>query len=227
MKISGFQKVTLLDYPNKIAAIIFTQGCNFNCSYCQNSDLIPLKEGWFKEEEILEYLKKRRKVLDGLVISGGEPTIQKDLIPFIKKVKKLGLLVKLDTNGSNPKVLEELINNNLVDYVAMDIKCTFLNYHEVIKGNANIENIKKSIKLLKQSSVSHEFRTTIIKSFHDMSKILKICEYLGNKERIYLQNFEDSECVLDKSLISFTREELMNIQKNISGKFSNVYVRGL
>lgn len=227
MKISGFQKLTLLDFPNKIASIIFTQGCNFNCSYCQNSDLIPLKDGYFKEEEILEYLKKRRNVLDGLVISGGEPTIQKDLIPFIKKVKELGLLVKLDTNGSNPKALEELINNNLVDYVAMDIKNTFTNYHEVIKTNPNIENIKKSIELLKQSNILHEYRTTIVKNFHDINKILNICEYLGEKEIIYLQNFEDSECVLDKSLISFTREELMNIQKIINDKFPNVSIRGL
>ena len=227
MIISGMQKLTLLDYPNKTACIIFTSGCNFKCSYCQNSDLINHNYFTINEEEIFSYLKLRKKVLDGVVITGGEPTIHKDLPEFIKKIKDLKLLVKLDTNGSNPSMLEDLIKNNLVDYIAMDIKNTFNTYKNVIKINTNLDNIKKSIDIIKNSNIDHEFRTTIIKNFHTIDKIQIICDYLGKKEKYYLQNFEDSERVLDKTLLSFTKEELMNIQIIINKKYPNVKVRGL
>ena len=227
MIISGLQKLTLLDYPNKTACIIFTGGCNFKCSYCQNSDLIGKNPIIINEEEVFEYLKKRKKVLDGVVVTGGEPTIHKDLPAFIKKIKDLKLLVKLDTNGSNPMMLEELINNHLIDYIAMDIKNTFDDYKDVIKINTNLDNIKKSIELIKNSNIDHEFRTTIIKNFHTLDKIQTICAYLGKEEKYYLQNFEASERVLDKSLISFTKEELINMQKIINEKYPNVKVRGL
>ena len=227
MIISGLQKLTLLDYPNKTACIIFTGGCNFKCSYCQNSDLIGKNPIMINEEEVFEYLKKRKKVLDGVVVTGGEPTIHKDLPAFIKKIKDLKLLVKLDTNGSNPIMLEELINNHLIDYIAMDIKNTYDDYKVVIKINTNLDNIKKSIELIKKSNIDHEFRTTIIKNFHTLDKIQTICDYLGKEEKYYLQNFEASERVLDKSLISFTKEELINMQKIINEKYPNVKVRGL
>ena len=207
MKIAGLQKLTLLDYPSKTACIIFTQGCNFKCSFCQNSELIPLK--------------------GNVVITGGEPTIQKDLKDFIKKIKKLGYLVKLDTNGANYSMLKELIEENLIDYVAMDIKTTFEDYESVIKTKVKIDNIKESIKLLKKTSINHEFRTTIIKNIHDIDKILEICKYLGDSEKYYLQNFEQSEYVVDKTLESFSKEELINIQKIVGEKFPNVIVRNL
>lgn len=228
MIISGFEKLTLLDFPGKVACIIFTQGCNFKCSYCQNSDLLNCSgNGLISEEEIFKYLEKRKKVLDGVVVSGGEPTIQRDLLRFIKRIKELGFLVKLDTNGSNPNVLKKLIEEKLVDYVAMDIKNVFNKYSDVIKININLDKIKESIELLKASNVNHEFRTTIIKSFHSLDDILKICEYLGKYEKIYLQNFEDSDGVIDKSLKSFTKDELIEIQNEINSKFTNVKVRGL
>lgn len=228
MIISGFEKLTLLDFPGKVACIIFTQGCNFKCSYCQNSDLLNCsRKGLISEEEIFKYLEKRKKILDGVVVSGGEPTIQRDLLRFIKKIKELGFLVKLDTNGSNPSILRKLIEEKLIDYVAMDIKSIFNKYIDVIKINTNLDKIKESIDLLKNSNVDHEFRTTIIKNFHSIDDILKICEYLGKDEKMYLQNFEDSDGVIDKSLISFTSEELVNIQNKINKKFSNVKVRGL
>jgi len=228
MKISGFQKLTLLDFPDKLACIIFTQGCNFNCQYCQNSGLIGHENEYLiDEEEIFDYLDKRKKVIDGLVVSGGEPTVQKDLIRFIKRVKDHGFLVKLDTNGSNPKVLKELIDNNLVDYIAMDIKNVFALYKEVTFTNPVVKNLEESIKLISNSNIDHEFRTTIIKNIHDIDKILKICSYVDNNQKMFLQNFEQSENVKDKSLESFNKEELIDIQKKVRERFPNVKVRGV
>ena len=228
MKISGLQKLTLLDYPTKVACIIFTQGCNFRCPYCQNSGLIPMEGDYLiEEEEVLSYLKKRKGIIDGLVISGGEPTVQKDLIDFIKKVKELGFLVKLDTNGSNPKVLKELLSNKLIDYVAMDIKYVLDDYKVVAGVKALVNNLEESIKLIKESNIEHEFRTTIIKNIHDIDVILKICKYIGKDENYYLQNFEQSEFVVDKSLESFSNDELILIEKNITKEYPNVKVRGI
>lgn len=228
MKISGFQKLTLLDFPGRIACIIFTQGCNFKCSYCQNSLLIPHdNEELIAEEEVLDYLEKRKKMLDGIVISGGEPTIQVGLVSFIKRVKEIGLQVKLDTNGSNPMVLKQLIDEGLVDYVAMDIKNVLDEYEEVTKCKVNIKNIQESMKILQKSKIEYEYRTTIIKNIHTMDKILNICKYLGKDQPIYLQNFEQSEYVLDKKLESFSKDELKEIECEIKSKYPNVIVRGI
>jgi pyruvate formate lyase activating enzyme len=227
MKISGFQKLTLLDYPTKVACIIFTQGCNFRCPYCQNSGLIGHEnECLIDEEEIFSYLKKRKGILDGIVVSGGEPTVQKDLDLFMRKVKDLGFLVKLDTNGSNPELLKKLIDEDLVDYVAMDIKNVLDEYSDVTAVKVVTDKLKKSIEILKKSKINHEFRTTIIKNIHDIDKILKICSYVKN-ENMYLQNFEQSENVLAKDLESFSKEELINIEKQVKEKYPNVKVRGL
>lgn len=228
MIISGFQKLTLLDYPNKLASIVFTQGCNFKCAYCQNSDLLSIKtEGLIDEKEIFDYLKKRKKVLDGVVITGGEPTIQPNLTLFIQRVKDLGLKVKLDTNGSNPEIIKKLLKEDLVDYIAMDIKTDFDKYEDIIKINWNMDNIKKSIKLIKESTIEHEFRTTINKNDHTIEDLRRICEYLGPDENYYIQNFEQSDYVLDKSLKSFSKDELIRIEKKLKKEFPNVKVRGL
>ena len=159
MIIDGFERLTLLDYPEHISCIIFTRGCNLRCSYCQNSSLMLLKKtpGNVSEEEVLDYLQKRKNVLDGIVISGGEPTVQKGLIDFIKKVKAIGLKVKLDTNGFNPKVLKEVLDQNLVDYVAMDIKHSFKHYENIAKCKVNTKLLEESIKLLKNSGIDYEF----------------------------------------------------------------------
>ena len=227
MKISGFQKITLLDYPGKVACIIFTQGCNFKCPYCQNSGLIGHENEYLiDEEEIFSYLNKRKGILDGIVISGGEPTVQKDLDIFMRKVKELGYLIKLDTNGSNPDLIKKLIDEELVDYVAMDIKNVLSEYKDVTGVKILEEKIKKSIKILQNSNIDHEFRTTIIKNIHDIDKILKICSYV-NGEKMFLQNFEQSENVLAKDLESFSKEELINIEKQVKEKYPNVKIRGL
>lgn len=227
MNIAGVQKVTLLDYPGKVACEIFTQGCNFECPFCQNSSLIPITNtGEFSEEEIFEYLNLRKNILDGVVITGGEPTVQKDLKAFIKKIKDLGLLVKLDTNGGNPKVLQELIDEKLVDYVAMDIKNIFNKYNITAGKKINLDNIKKSIEILKASKIDYEFRTTIIKEMHSLDDIISICKLVGNA-KYYLQNFEDSENVIDHSLHGFSREELLFIDKYLKDLFPNVEIRAL
>ena len=227
MNIAGVQKVTLLDYPGKVACEIFTQGCNFECPFCQNSSLIPITNtGEFSEEEIFEYLNLRKNILDGVVITGGEPTVQKDLKAFIKKIKDLGLLVKLDTNGGNPKVLQELIDEKLVDYVAMDIKNIFNKYNITAGKKINLDNIKKSIEILKASKIDYEFRTTIIKEMHSLDDIISICKLVGDA-KYYLQNFEDSENVIDHSLHGFSREELLFIDKYLKDLFPNVEIRAL
>ncbi len=227
MNIAGVQKVTLLDYPGKVACEIFTQGCNFECPFCQNSSLIPITNtGEFSEEEIFEYLNLRKNILDGVVITGGEPTVQKDLKGFIKKIKDLGLLVKLDTNGGNPKVLQELIDEDLVDYVAMDIKNIFNKYNITAGKKINLDNIKKSIEILKASKIDYEFRTTIIKEMHSLDDIVSICKLVGDA-KYYLQNFEDSENVLNHSLHGFSREELLFIDKYLKDLFPNVEIRAL
>ena len=230
MNIVGMQKVTLLDYPDKVAAIIFTEGCNFRCPFCQNSSLIDKNVGneYISSEEVLKYLEKRKGVIDGLVISGGEPTMQHNLKDFIKKVKDIGMLVKLDTNGFNSKILKELINENLVDYVAMDIKNEMCKYSVTCGLNQiNIDNIKESIQLLENSSIDYEFRTTIMKEYHDIESIKMILELIGDKPKYFLQNFRLSENVLDKNIHGFTIDELKSIQRDLKEKYHNVKIRDL
>lgn len=228
MRIAGLQKLTLLDYPGNIAAIIFTKGCNFNCGYCQNSSLI-LNDGeeLIEELEVLKYLEKRRKILDAVVISGGEPTIQKDLKSFIIKIKNMGFKVKLDTNGYNPNLLEELINDNLLDYVAMDIKADLNNYERVACKKINVNNILRSISLLKESNIAYEFRTTVIKGIHDINMLENILNIIGEDSKYYIQNFEESQNVLDKSLSGFSKEELQELKERINRKHELTSVRGL
>ena len=161
MQIIGMQKNSFVDYPSKISCVVFTPGCNMNCWYCHNREIINESEGAYDEEQVLEFLKKRAGFLDAVVVSGGEATLQPDLVEFIKKVKAMGYLVKLDTNGTNPEVLTNLINEKLVDYVAMDIKAPFEKYNLVtpIKPEM-LENVKRSVEILKSANIAHEFRTT-------------------------------------------------------------------
>ncbi|NCC70606.1 anaerobic ribonucleoside-triphosphate reductase activating protein [bacterium] len=227
MIVSGFQKLTLLDYPNKVAALIFTGGCNYRCPYCQNSPLICDYE-IIDESYVFDYLEKRKKILDGVCISGGEPLLQKDIKFFIKKIKDMGFEVKLDTNGSFPDKLKDLIDANLIDYIAMDIKNDFENYSKTVGvKNVNVDDIKKSIKYIKESNIEHEFRTTIMKEFHSVDNILNICKYIGKNEKYFLQNYVESENVLNKGLTSFSDGELTEIINEINKKYINVQVRYL
>lgn len=199
--IGGFQKSSLIDYPEKISAVIFTQGCNFRCPYCHNPELISSRsETVPKVPDLLEFLKTRKGKLDGVVITGGEPTIHKDLPDFIKQIKDMGYCVKLDTNGTNPQMLENLIENNLIDYVAMDIKAPIEKYERVVCSKVNTDNILKSIQILKKSEIDYEFRTTVVKSQLLPEDFEKIGEMISGAKKYYLQKFLPSK-VLDKSFL--------------------------
>lgn len=227
MKIAGYEKLSLQDFPNQISCIIFTQGCNIRCPFCQNSTLIPMDaKNLISEDEIFDYLNLRKNIISGVTISGGEPTLQPDLESFIDKVKELGLKIKLDTNGLNTKLLEKLIENQKIDYVAMDIKNS-LNKYSLTSGVAkiNMQNILNSIELLKKGEVDYEFRTTIINEFHTLQDIIEIIKLVGNS-KYYLQNFKNSEYVLDKTLTSFTEEKLV-LWNEILKEYPNVYIRGM
>jgi pyruvate formate lyase activating enzyme len=168
MQINGFQKLTLLDFPEKTACIVFTAGCNFRCPFCHNASLVTHIDNSYNvsEEEVFSYLKKRKGLIEGVCISGGEPLLQPDIKEFIQKVKDLGYSVKLDTNGSSPQKLIDLVNSGLVDYVAMDIKNSKEKYPLTAGiNNLNMADIEKSVEILKESNIPYEFRTTAVKNF--------------------------------------------------------------
>jgi pyruvate formate lyase activating enzyme len=238
MLIGGLQKLTLLDFPKKIACIVFTSGCNFRCPYCHNSGLVTkITDSFLPEEEILNFLKKRQGLLDGVVITGGEPLLQKDIIPFIKKIKDLGFLVKLDTNGSYPEVLKSLVEENLLDYVAVDIKNTKELYNKtcglvegrIINGLPSIDftKIDATIKFLLSDKVDYEFRTTVVKELHSKESLLALSNWVGKAKRHYLQNFKDSDSVIKTGFHSYTDDELKAIYKSIAPKFNNLQLRGI
>lgn len=229
MKISGLQKLTLLDFPDVVSCIVFTKGCNLRCPFCHNSSLVVDSKltPEIDEEEVFSYLNKRKNILDGVVISGGEPLLQKDIKDFIVRIKTLGYKVKLDTNGVNSKLLSELIDEKLVDYVAMDIKNTFDKYDMTTgKSNSRIDNIKESIRILKKEKVPYEFRTTIVKDFHNIEDIKKILKYI-NGSKYFIQNFVDNENTIKKGLIGFTKDELININDELKKDFTNFKIREL
>lgn len=197
MIISGFQKLTLLDFPGHTACTLFTSGCNMRCPFCHNSSLVtghaPEEHS---EEEILSFLKKRQGLLDGVAITGGEPLLHKDIGEFIKKIKDLGFAVKLDTNGSLPERLGGLIKNGLLDFIAMDIKNCKEKYSLTAGADIDIRDIEKSVTLLKNSGIPHEFRTTVTKELHTKEDIISIASWLGKEEKYYLQQFRDSGEIL-------------------------------
>jgi len=190
MQIGGFVKNTLIDYPEKISCIIFTQGCSFRCPFCQNRELVDVPDDAdsIKESFVFDFLKKRKGLLDAVVITGGEPTLQKDLKDFIKKVKEMGFLVKLDTNGWAPEILEDLLKENLIDFVAMDIKASKENYEKASGVPIKIENIQKSINIIRSAGVPYEFRTTVVPGIHDNEDIKRLAEWIEGSN-LYLQKF--------------------------------------
>lgn len=217
--IGGIQKSTLIDYPQKIASVVFTQGCNFRCGYCHNPELLSASKtsGIITTDEYIEFLKTRLGKLDGVVITGGEPTQQSELYDFIYKIKNLGFCVKLDTNGTNPDILNKLIKNNLLDYIAMDIKAPLSKYTQITNVSVNTEDIKNSIKIIINSNIEHEFRTTVIKSQISPEDIIEIGKIINGARRYYLQKFIPSK-ILDIILLNektYTDTELQDICKNL------------
>ena len=198
MKIGGFQKTSLLDYPENVSAIVWTVGCNFSCPFCYNKDLVNGNVNLISEEEILNFLKKRQGLLDGLVISGGEPLMQKDIVEFTTRVKKLGYLIKIDTNGTFPEKLQELIDKKLVDYVAMDIKAPFKKYDKLAGKKVDINKIKKSIAIIKNSGLDYEFKTTFVPDLLTKDDIVEIGKEIKGSKKFYLQQFKnDVPLILD------------------------------
>ena len=233
MIIAGLQKMTITDFPENVACILFLKGCNFRCPYCQNSELIDYKidDNYILKEEVFDFLKKRQGILDGVVISGGEPTVNKDLPKLIKEIRDLGFKIKLDTNGTNPQMLKELLEDGLIDYVAMDIKNVQTKYLETAglseKNVQILENVQKSIDILKKSNVDHEFRTTIMKNYHNIEDLEEINKLIGKDEKYFIQNFEDSEYVLDHNIEPFSEKELKEIKNKLTKNFQKTSVRGI
>lgn len=229
MQIHGFNKTTLLDYPGLVAATIFTGACNFRCPFCQNSDLVlnPLSQPLISEEEILEHLKKRKGITKGVCITGGEPTLQKDLREFICKLKEIGLCVKLDTNGYKPDVLKALVNEGLLDCVAMDVKSSLAHYFEAAGGFVDTALIKESIEFLKIGKVSYEFRTTVVKELHNREIFEDMAELLNGASEYYLQGYIESDRVICPGFSAYSLEELNEFAKIFEGKVGKVSVRGV
>jgi len=189
----GFQEFTLIDYPNKVSCIIFTQGCNFKCGWCHNPELVEFnQESRIKEEEIFSFLEKRKGKLDAVVITGGEPTLQQDLINFIKKIKSMNFLVKLDTNGSNPQTIKKLIDFKIIDYLAMDVKAPLEKYNEITNSHVDLEKIKETIKLITNSNLDYEFRTTVIRQLNKQD-IIDIVKLIKGTRLYILQKFIPSK----------------------------------
>ena len=229
MQIYGLQKLTLLDFPRKTACTIFTGGCNFRCPFCHNGDLVlgNLPEP-INTDELFAFLKKRSGVLDGVCITGGEPLLNPDIDSFIKEIRKLGYLIKLDTNGSNPEYLKNLVEQGLVDYVAMDIKNSKDAYPKTVGiDNFDVSPISESVEFLKNSKSDNEFRTTIVKEFHTEDDIMKIGEWLKDSKKYFLQNFVDSESVIKKGLHSVDESELKNWKDILTRYIDFVEIRGI
>ena len=230
MQFSGFQKLTLLDFPEKTACTLFTAGCNFRCPFCHNAGLVTHIDNtnFFTEEYVLDYLKKRQGILDGVCITGGEPLMHKDLPDFIKKVKALGYLVKLDTNGSYPERLEELINSGLIDYVAMDIKNSKEKYATTADCSTEfLAKVEKSVELLKQKKIDFEFRTTVVKEYHEPDDIKKIAEWIRGADKYFLQNFIDSGDLIKNNLSAHPRETLEFMRSLAQDIIKKVEIRGI
>ena len=233
MKIPGIQKMTLLDYPGKVACTVFLGGCNFRCPYCHNSELLSGEiEGVMEREALVQLLQKRRGLLDAVCISGGEPTLQPELEDLVRQIKAMGYLVKLDTNGSRPEVLRCLVEAGLVDYVAMDIKNAPQRYSETAGAEVNLSAIEESILFLLQGAVDYEFRTTVAEQLHTREDIAAIGAWLKNlspaqkAKRYFLQPFVDRETVCFAGLSAPSGAELEAFCAVLSPDVECVTVRG-
>lgn len=229
MQILGLNRTTLLDYPEHVAATVFTGGCNFRCPFCHNMDLVLGEvEPALSTEDFFAFLEKRKGILDGVCITGGEPTLQKDLPDFIRGIRDKGYLVKLDTNGYRPKVLEELLRENLLDYVAMDIKSSVENYPRVTgMADLDVTGIQESVSLLKSAGIPYEFRTTVVKGLHRIDEFDEIGRWLQGAEAYFLQAFRESEKVPDKSLSSFSEAEMREMKQLAERYIERVELRGI
>lgn len=230
MKISGFNKTTLLDYPGKVAATVFLAGCNFRCPFCHNSSLVlhPAMQPEYSQEEILKFLAKRRGILDGVCISGGEPALAGELEDFLRKIKAMDYQIKLDTNGSRPDVIKSLTEQGLVDMVAMDIKACPEHYGTLTGLHSpDMEVVYESAAYLLRGNVDYEFRTTVVKELHTEKDFREIGQWIRGARAYYLQAYRDSEEVLQPGFSSYTREELEGFRALLLKTIPLVEIRGI
>lgn len=231
MLIGGLQKMTLLDYPGQVAATIFTVGCNFRCHFCHNPELVlPDKKdsGVQTEKEVFDFLRSRKKLLDAVCITGGEPTLQKDIVEVCKAIKKLGYKIKIDTNGLRPHVLQRLINKELVDCMAMDIKAPWSKYEKVVGVKVDLDKIKQSVKIIKESGLPHEFRSTILPGLHTVDDVIKMARQVKGADAYYLQQFKVAPQLVNQDFSTegkYTLKEMEEIKKQIKPWFKKCSVR--
>lgn len=230
MKICGWNKTTLLDYPEHIAATLFTGGCNFRCPFCHNAELVlcPGEQEEIREEEIFAFLQRRKGITEGICITGGEPSLQPGLKEFIRRVKTLGYLVKLDTNGYRPNVLWELLGEGLLDYVAMDVKASRKNYAQAagLEG-LDIAAIEMSMGIIRSSGIAYEFRTTVVKGIHTPEDMEDIGRWLSGCRAFYLQAYRDNENVMEPGFCAFSPEEMHDFLEITRKYIDNVSLRGI
>ncbi len=230
MHIHGFNKTTLLDYPGHLASTVFLGGCNFRCPFCHNASLVlaPAKQPAIPEEEIFHTLNKRKGIIEGICITGGEPTLYPDLFNFIHKIKDMGFLVKLDTNGDNPQIVKDLIKKGYLDYVAMDIKNSKAKY-SLSSGIKNFDTtrISESISYLLADHVDYEFRTTIIKEHHTLDDLVSIGNWIQGAKAYYLQPYKDSGDIISPGLSSYPKSELTYFKDILSSYVKTVEIRGI
>ena len=230
MQIHGFQKMTMLDYPEKVACTLFTAGCNFRCPFCHNALLVTEIDhgGAYDFAEILSYLKKRRGILDGVAITGGEPLMNRDIADLLRQIKDLGYAVKADTNGSYPERLKEIVGEGLVDYIAMDIKNAKEKYATTAGLPAlDLAPIEESVRFLLSGAVDFEFRTTVVKEFHTEADIAAIAEWIAGAPRYFLQNFNESDRMIGQGLHAHDPETLGRMREIAARKIPVVALRGI
>lgn len=230
MKFYGMQKMTLLDYPGYVACTLFTGGCNFRCPFCHNALLVlDLDENYtIPEEEVLAFLKKRQGLLDGVCVTGGEPLINKDIGDFLSKVKELGFKIKLDTNGTNPALLKELVSQNLVDYVAVDIKNSPEKYAETVGLKSfDMSTINETVNFLMNGCVDYEFRTTVTKQFHTEKSMEEAARFIRGAKRYFLQNFVDSGNLIGSGITGQSKEEMEKLLSVVKKYVPDSCLRGI
>lgn len=230
MRIDGLQKMTLLDFPGKVACTVFTGGCNFRCPFCHNALLVTeLPENPdYTVDEILSFLKKRAGLLDGVAITGGEPLMNPEIGDFIKEIRNLGYAVKLDTNGSYPDRLKSIVGEGIVDYVAMDIKNCKEKYAETVGLKSyDLSKIEESVDFLKTNAVDYEFRTTVVKEFHTVEDIRKAAEWIKGAKRYFIQNFVDSGNLIDGSVSGVDKSIMLEMRKTAAEFVPQTQIRGI
>ena len=230
MKIYGLNKTTLLDYPGKVAATIFLGGCNFRCPFCQNSSLVlnPSAQPEIPVKEVLSFLKKRKGILDGVCITGGEPTLSPDLPELLQEIRTLGYPIKLDTNGTHPALLKTLTEQNLIQMTAVDIKACPDNYPALCGlVHPELDAVKETVEFLKNGTLDYEFRTTVIRELHSEKDFIEIGQWLTGAKAYYLQAYRDSEEVLQTGFSSYTRKELEHFREILKRTIPLVELRGI